>query len=218
MSDLHLIIANKNYSSWSMRPWLVMTNAGLSFRETLILLDEPDTAQKIREHGRAGKVPILHHGDVTVWESLAIIEYVAETFPDAKVWPEAPKARAVARAVSSEMHAGFTALRRTCPMNLRRPRKAVAMDDAANTDVAAIQALWRSCRKEFGQEGPFLFGTFSGADAMFAPVVTRFHTYDIAVDDDTREYMATVFSLPAFQAWRNAGLQEVWRVPSDETD
>jgi len=218
MNDLHLIIGNKNYSSWSMRPWLAMTAGGLSFRETVILLDQPDTAQRIREHNRAGKVPVLHHGDITVWESLAIIEYVAEAFPAAGVWPKSAKARAVARAVSSEMHAGFAALRRTCPMNLRRPKKAVPMDDAAKADVAAIQALWRTCRKEFGQEGPFLFGAFSGADAMYAPVVTRFDTYDIQVDDDTREYMNAVSSLPAFQAWRKAGLEEVWRVPSDETD
>lgn len=218
MPDLHLIIANKNYSSWSMRPWLVMTACGLSFRETVILLDQPDTAQRIREHTRSGRVPVLHHGDITVWESLAIIEYLAETFPTAGVWPKSAKPRAVARAVSSEMHASFAALRRTCPMNLRRPRKPVTMDDAANADVAAIQTLWRSCRKEFGQEGPFLFGAFSAADAMYAPVVTRFDTYDIAVDDDSREYMNAVSSLPAFQAWRKAALEEVWRVPSDETD
>ncbi len=218
MSELHLVIANKNYSSWSMRPWLVMTNAGLTFRETIVLLDQPDTAQNIREHSRAGKVPVLHHGDITVWESLAIIEYVAETFPEAGIWPRSPRARAVARSVASEMHAGFTALRRTCPMNLRRPRKAVPMDDAAKTDVAAVQTLWRTCRKEFGEGGPFLFGEFSGADAMFAPVVTRFDTYDIAVDDDTRAYMQAVMSLPAFQAWHAAGIKEVWRVPSDETD
>jgi glutathione S-transferase len=116
------------------------------------------------------------------------------------------------------MHSGFTSLRRACPMNLRRPRKPVPMDDAVKADIAAVQNLWRSCRNEFGQGGPFLFGEFSGADAMFAPVVTRFDTYDIAVDDDTREYMQAVRSLPAFQAWHDAGIAEVWRVPSDETD
>ena len=218
MHELHLIIANKNYSSWSMRPWLIMTACGLSFRETIIPLDQPDTTQRIREHSRAGKVPVLQHGDVTVWESLAIIEYLAETFPNAGIWPKSTKARAVARAVSSEMHAGFAALRRTCPMNLRRPQKAVPMDEAVNADVATIQALWSTCRKEFGREGPFLFGAFSAADAMYAPVVTRFDTYDVAVDDDTREYMNAVGGLPAFQEWRKAGLEETWRVPSDEVD
>lgn len=218
MDDLHLIIANKNYSSWSMRPWLAMTACGLTFRETLILLDEPDTAQRIREHSRSGRVPVLHHGDVTVWESLAIIEYVAETFPHLHVWPKDPKARAMARSVASEMHAGFTALRRSCPMNLRRPKKAVLMDEATQADVAAIQTLWRLCRQTFGQGGPFLFGEFSAADAMYAPVATRFETYDIAVHDDTREYMHAVFALPAFVAWRKAALEEVWRVPSDEVD
>lgn len=218
MDELHLVIANKNYSSWSLRPWLAMTACGLTFRETIILLDQPDTAERIRAHSRAGKVPVLHHGDVTVWESLAIIEYVAETFPAAGIWPTSAKARAVARSVSSEMHAGFGALRRTCPMNLRRPKKSVPLDEAAKADIQAVQTLWRSCRQTFGQDGPFLFGTFSGADAMYAPVVTRFDTYDIPVADDTRDYMNSVFSLPAFQAWRNAGLEEVWRVPSDEVD
>jgi len=218
MQELHLVIANKNYSSWSMRPWLVLTASGLPFRETVILLDQPDTAQRIREHSPAGKVPVLHHGDVTVWESLAIIEYLAETFPSAGVWPTRAKNRAVARSIASEMHAGFSALRRACPMNLRRPKKAVPMDDAVKADVSAIQARWRTCRKDFGLDGPFLFGEFSGADAMYAPVVTRFDTYDIAVDDDTREYMNAVMGLPAFQAWRKAGLEEEWRVPADEVD
>lgn len=218
MSDLHLIIGNKNYSSWSLRPWLAMTVGGLSFRETVILLDQPDTAERIRQHSPSGRVPVLQHGDISVWESLAIIEYVAETFPTTNIWPKARKARAVARAVASEMHSGFAALRRTCPMNLRRPKKAVAMDEATKADIAAVQSLWRSCRKEFGQDGPFLFGNFSGADAMFAPVVTRFETYDVSVDDDTREYMNAVEGLPAFQAWRKAGLEDPWRVASDEVD
>lgn len=218
MSDLHLIIGNKNYSSWSMRPWLAMTACGLSFRETLILLDEPDFAPRVLEHSPAGKVPILRHGNITVWESLAIIEYLAETFPHAGIWPSSKEARAVARAVSSEIHSGFSALRRTCPMNLRRPRKAVPMGDDALADVKAIQALWRRCRNEFGSDGPFLFGKFSGADAMYAPVVTRFDTYDIAVDDDSRAYMRAVRELPAFQAWEKAGIEEPWRVPSDEVD
>jgi glutathione S-transferase len=218
MHDLHLIMANKNYSSWSLRPWLAMTVGGLFFRETVLDLNDPNFGQNIRQHSRSGKVPVLRHGDITIWESLAILEYVAETFPETNLWPKSAKARAVARAVSSEMHAGFASLRNTCPMNLRRPKKAVPMNEAAQNDVAAIQALWRACRKEFGQGGPFLFGTFSAADAMYAPVVTRFDTYDVAVDDDTREYMNAVSSLPAFETWRKAALEEPWRVPADEVD
>jgi len=218
MSALHLVIGNKNYSSWSLRPWLMMKVAGLAFSETVIPLDTPETAQLIAAHSRAGRVPVLHHGDITVWESLAIMEYLAETFPEAQVWPRDRKARAAARAVSSEMHAGFMALRSQCPMNLRRPRKACAMDAAGRADVAAVEALWAACRREFGAEGPFLFGNFSAADAMFAPVVTRFDTYAIAVGAATRDYMSAVTALPAFKAWRAAALEESWIVPQDEVE
>jgi glutathione S-transferase len=218
MSDLHLVVGNKNYSSWSLRPWLAISVAGLPFRETVIQLDVPDTAAKIRAHSRAGKVPVLHHGDVTVWESLAIIEYLAETFPDRGLWPKSREARAVARSAAAEMHAGFAALRNACPMNLRRPRRKIAMDDAVKRDIASIQDLWRDCRSRFGNGGPFLFGAFCGADAMFAPVATRFETYDIAVDPDTRAYMDAILSLPAFQAWREAGLKEPWTIAADEVD
>ncbi len=218
MSDLHLVIGNKNYSSWSMRPWLAMANAGLNFSETHVDLDSPGFKQLVAQHSRAGRVPVLHHGDVTVWESLAIIEYLAETFPEAAIWPESANARAVARAVSSEMHAGFGGLRNACPMNLRRPRKPVSMNDQAKADIAAIQALWRDCRESFGQGGPFLFGAFSGADAMFAPVVTRFDTYAIPVDSHTQAYMNAIMDLPVFQDWRGSALRETWIVPADEVD
>jgi glutathione S-transferase len=218
MQDLHLIIANKNYSSWSLRPWLAMTVSGLSFRETVLNFAEPDFPRLIRQYSRAGKVPVLQHGDITIWESLAIIEYIADTFPETNLWPKSAKARAVARSVSSEMHAGFAALRQTCPMNLRLMRKVVPMSEAAKNDVAAIQSVWRACRKEFGQGGPFLFGTFSAADAMYAPVVTRFDSYDVVVDDDSRDYMNAIKSLPAFDVWRKAGLEEPWRVPQNEVD
>ncbi len=218
MSDLHLIIGNKNYSSWSLRPWLAMSVLGIPFRETVIPLDMADTAARIGEHSGAGRVPVLHDGGLTVWESLAILEYLAERFPQAGLWPAETRARAIARAIACEMHASFTALRNACPMNLRRPRKAIALDDAVQKDVARILEIWRQCRKSFGKGGAFLFGGFSAADAMYAPVVTRLDTYDIAVDDDARAYMEAIMSLPAFRQWKAAGAAEPWRIEHDEVD
>lgn len=218
MSDLHLIIGNKNYSSWSLRPWLAMKALDIPFRETLIPLDLPDTAQRIREHSGAGRVPVLRHGDIVVWESLAILEYLAETFPGKGIWPADRAARARARAIASEMHAGFSSLRDQCPMNLHRPRKPAVLSPETLKDVARIEQIWRECRQGFGREGDFLFGEFSAADAMYAPVVTRFDTYDIPVADDTRAYMKVILGHPAFLAWREAGLKETWRIEHDEVD
>ena len=218
MSDLHLIIGNKNYSSWSLRPWIAMTMAGIPFRETLIPLDLPDTRQRIAEHSGAGRVPVLRHGTLIVWESLAILEYLAELHPDRVLWPESRAARALARSVSNEMHAGFGSLRNACPMNLRRPRRAVAMDDAVRRDVARVETLWRMCRQRHGTGGPFLFGGCGIADAMFAPVVTRFDTFAIAVAPDTRDYMDAVMGTEAFRSWKAAALAETWIIPADEVD
>ncbi len=218
MAKLHLVIGNKNYSSWSLRPWLAMTMAGLDFDETLILLDTPDTKRQIAEHSRAGRVPILHHGKVTVWETLAILEYLAETFSEKNLWPKPKAARTVARAISNEMHAGFSSLRNACPMNLRRPPKPVTLNDAIRADVARIEEIWRDCRKTYGKGGKFLFGRFCNADAMFAPVVTRFETYAIPVAKDTRIYMDAVLATKAFQKWKSAALKETWILPHDEVD
>jgi glutathione S-transferase len=218
MSKLHLIIGNKNYSSWSLRPWMAMSVAGLPFQETVVPLDTPETAALIAQHSKAGRVPVLHHGSLAIWESLAILEYLAETFPQKNFWPKTKSARAVARAVSNEMHAGFSALRNACPMNLRRPRKRVPFSDALLKDVARIETIWRECRKSFSRGGKFLFGKFCNADAMFAPVVTRFDTFDVPVADDTREYMANVMGTEAFRSWKEAALKESWTVPSDEVD
>jgi glutathione S-transferase len=218
MSGLHLIIGNKNYSSWSLRPWLAMTAAGIPFRETVIPLDTPETAKLIAEHSPSGRVPVLRDGGLTVWESLAIIEYVAERFPDAAIWPEERQSRAVARSVSHQMHAGFSALRNACPMNLRRKPKAIPLKQDVLADVTAIETLWRDCRKSFGGAGPYLFGAFSAADAMYAPVVTRFRTYEISVAADTKAYMDQIYAHPAFRAWFDAGVRESWIVPSDEVD
>jgi glutathione S-transferase len=218
MAKLHLVIGNKNYSSWSLRPWLAMTMAGLDFDETLILLDTQDTKKQIAEHSKAGRVPILRHGKVTVWETLAILEYLAETFPEKNFWPRAKAARAVARSISNEMHAGFSGLRNFCPMNLRRPQKPIMLNDETRADIARIEEIWRDCRKTYGKGGKFLFGRFCNADAMFAPVVTRFETYAIPVAKDTRAYMEAVMATKAFQKWKSAALKETWIVPHDEVD
>jgi glutathione S-transferase len=218
MAKLNLIIGNKNYSSWSLRPWLAMSMAGLEFDETLILLDTPDTKMQIAGHSKAGRVPILRHGKVTIWETLAILEYLAETFPEKNLWPPAKAARAMARAASNEMHAGFSSLRNACPMNLRRPPKPIALSDDIRADIARIEDIWRDCRQAYGKGGEFLFGSFCNADAMFAPVVTRFETYAIPVAKDSRAYMDTVLATSAFQKWKSAALKETWILPHDEVD
>lgn len=221
MTILHLIIGNKNYSSWSLRPWMAMTMAGIPFRETVIPLDMPDTKDRIAEHSKAGRVPVLHHGKLVIWESLAIMEYLAEIFPDKSLWPKAVGARAMARSVANEMHAGFSALRNACPMNLRRPRRKVQMSDAVLADAERIETIWRECRSRHGNDGKngkFLFGKFGIADAMYAPVVTRLDTYDIDVGDDTRAYMDAVMATEAFRNWKEAGIKEPWTIPADEVD
>jgi glutathione S-transferase len=218
MAKLNLVIGNKNYSSWSLRPWMALTMAHIPFEETTIQLDQPQTKMLIIEHSGAGTVPVLHHGKLTVWESLAILEYLAEIFPEKKLWPLGKAARAAARSAASEMHCGFAALRNSCPMNLRRQRKAIALSDTVKADIARIDALWRKCRKDHGRKGRFLFGAFSNADAMFAPVVTRFDTYDIKVSGESRAYMDAVLATPAFQAWKKAALAETWTIPREDID
>jgi glutathione S-transferase len=181
-------------------------------------LDTPDTKRLLAEHTKAGRVPVLHHGKLSVWESLAILEYLAETFPEKKLWPTGKAARAVARAVANEMHAGFSALRNACPMNLRREKRPVPMPDAVKADCQRIISLWRECRQGFGKSGHFLFGKFTIADAMYAPVVTRFDTYAVPVEKDTRAYMDAVMNTPAFREWKEAALKEPWRIAEDEVD
>lgn len=218
MSKLHLIIGNKNYSSWSLRPWIAMTMADIPFKETVIPLDTPETKAAIVEHSGAGRVPVLHHGKLVIWDSMAILEYLAETFPDKKLWPVGKTARAVARSVSNEMHSGFAALRNACPMNIRRAPKSVPLPDAVTADIGRVEAIWRECREKFGKGGPFLFGKFSIADAMFAPVASRFSTYELSTAAITKDYLATVLGSSAFKAWQGAALQENWVIPADEVD
>jgi glutathione S-transferase len=214
---MHLIIGNKLYSSWSLRPWIAMTAAGIAFRETVIPLSQPDTKANLLQHSPTGKVPLLIDGDVRVWESLAILEYLAEKFPDKGLWPADRAARAHARAASNEMHAGFQALRQACPMNLGRTFKSKpTLGPDADDNVQRIEALWAEARSRFGKGGPFLYGAFCAADAMYAPVVTRLDTYQVQVQPETRAYMQAILTHPAFQAWRLAALAETWHLPHYE--
>lgn len=209
---LKLIVANKAYSSWSLRAWILLAHFKIPFEETVIPLDLPETRKLILKHSPTAKVPALVDGPITVWESLAIIEYLAEIFPEKAIWPRGKAARALARSLSSEMHAGFQALRQHCPMNFVRPVRKLALNEAVEADVARIEAAWAHARKTYGKAGPFLFGRFSAADAMFAPVVNRFHIYDIPVSRGTRDYMAAMMALPAWKAWAADAEAEEWRI------
>ena len=214
MDRLTLYIANKNYSSWSFRPWLALEACGIAFEEVLIPFDFPAGNPRIREVSPTGRVPLLVHGDLKVWESLAIIEYAADIFPDAGLWPKDVGDRARARSVSMEMLSGFRALRNACPMNIRRPKGRLDLPEGVMEDVARIETIWREARARSG--GPFLFGSFCGADAMYAPIVNRFEVYDLVSAADTLDYMATMKAHPAWQKWQKAALEEPWIVPEDE--
>ena len=218
MSKPILVIGNKNYSSWSLRPYMALAMAGIDFEEKLITFGEPAFGKAVVKISKAGLVPILVHGKNTVWDSLAIMEYAAETWSDRNLWPKNKAARAMARSVSAEMHSGFRNLRNACPMNLRRAIKPVALNDDIRADVARLEALWKECRSAHGRGGPFLFGKFSIADAMFTPIVTRFETYDIKVSNDTQHYMNAVMATPAFHDWKADGLKEKSLYPEDEVD
>jgi glutathione S-transferase len=211
-----LIIGNKNYSSWSFRPWIAMKVAGISFEERVISLNDPDFKRAIASVSKNGRVPAIDDDGVHVWESLAVLEYLAETFPQAKLWPLDVQARAHARAIAAEMHAGFSALRSECPMNFWRPVKRRELSAEAVADAARIDAMWSECLVRYG--GPFLFGSFGAADAMYAPVVSRFHTYAVEVGESSRAYMDAMMALPAWGEWKEAALKEPWVLPYDEPD
>jgi len=219
---LKLILGNKNYSSWSLRPWIAMKVAGIPFDEKLIPLYEPGSREQILTFSPAGRVPVLIDGDQHIWESLAILEYLAETVPTAHLWPADPVARGHARAVAAEMHAGFQALRRNCPMNMGLPPKPRPQGDDVMADVKRIDALWNDCRTRFGQRtenaAPFLFGAFGAADAMYAPVVARFHSYGIPLSKTARAYMDAVMALPAWIEWCEAAAREPWVMRHNEPD
>jgi glutathione S-transferase len=215
---LQLVIGNKNYSSWSMRPWLALRANRIAFEEVLIPLYTGEADKnRILGFSGSGKVPALVDGDVTIWDSLAIIEYAAERFAEARLWPEDRAGRAHARSISAEMHSGFAALRNECGMNLHRPVGAIALSADARADIARIQQIWIECRARHGKAGPFLFGAFGGADAMFAPVVHRFRIYAIEVAPEVRDYMDAMMSLPAFAEWTRAALAETLVIEKFET-
>jgi glutathione S-transferase len=204
---MKLYIGNKNYSSWSLRPWIAMRSAGIAFEEEIVWLRRPDTAAAIARVSPSGKVPVLVDGDCVMPESIAILEYVAERAPS--LWPEDPRARAVARAVSAEMHAGFAPLRTACPMDIARAPQAIPLTADVRANVDRIVAIWTDCRARFGAGGDFLFGRqFCNADAMFAPVVNRFHAYAIEVPPVVRAYIDAVMATPAWREWETAARLE----------
>jgi glutathione S-transferase len=213
---LHLVIGNKAYSSWSLRPWMLMTARGIPFEETVIAMYQADTKARMLSFGPTGKCPVLVDGDVTVWESLAIMEYLADRFPSHAIWPRDQKARAHARATSAEMHAGFQKLRGECPMVITKRYAPRQRSPEVIADVARVTAVWREARERFGSKatgadaGPFLYGSFTAADGMYAPVVTRLNTYSIDVDPVSRAYMDALTASPAYRDWLEDAIAETW--------
>jgi len=215
MSDLTLVIGNKNYSSWSLRPWILMKHLGLDFKEVLIPLKQPETRDEIEKHSPSGRVPALHGGSLCVWDSLAICEYVCELA--GKGWPKEPQARAVARSVAAEMHSGFVNLRSEWPMNARARNRRTMLTPSLEADIDRIDVIWNDCRRRFGTSGgQWLFGEYSVADAMYAPVVLRFNTYGAQVSETARWYMAATIEDPALQDWIRAAQEEPWTMESSE--
>ena len=214
MGKLTLVIGNKNYSSWSLRPWLLLKQAGIEFEEVKVALHQDPSV--ILRYSPSGKVPVLMDGDTKIWESLAICEYIAEKFPEKHLWPDDPKARAFARSVSSEMHAGFQVLRQNMPMNCQAkfPRKKMA--PGVQDDINRVTAIWHEARERYGKSGGMLFGRFSVADAMFAPVAIRFMVYDVKLDLVSQTYQKTILSLPVIQEWLMAAQAEAERIPEYE--
>jgi len=213
---LTLAIGNKNYSSWSLRPWLLLKHAGLEFEEVRIVFGTPDFTERVRAFSPAGKVPALRHGALAVWDSLAICEYLAEVFPEIRAWPRAPEDRALARSVSAEMHSGFNSLRGLMPMNVRASGRRVKSTPELENDIARVGAIWRECRERNAERGPFLFGDFSIADAMYAPVAFRFATYGVVLGRVEAAYSESLRRLPAMLEWADASAAEKEVAPGDE--
>lgn len=211
-----MVIGNKNYSTWSLRSWLLMRVADISFGEVLLPLDTDEFEQKIHDYSPSGCVPVLIEGKTAIWDTLAIAEYLAEVFPEKHLWPADAAARAQARAVSAEMHSGFPDLRRELPMNLRRPVGAVPVSKGTLGDIDRIFNIWRGCREEWGRGGQFLFGDFSIADAFYAPIATRFRTYGLELDEIVGSYVEVIHRLPAFLEWQQEARDEPWIIESDE--
>ena len=216
MSTCTLIIGNRNYSSWSLRSWLAASQSGIDCETELVRLSEPGSHAALLGHSPAGRVPVLKHGERVVWDSLAIIEYLAELCPDAGLWPADADARAMARSIAAEMHAGFAALRANMPMNLRKALPGKGRGPGVAEDIARIGAIWREARDQFGGDGPFLFGRYCAADAMYTPVAARFRIYGVTLDPTLQAYADAVLAWPAFLAWQKEALGEPWIIPEDE--
>jgi glutathione S-transferase len=220
MAEFTVVIGNKNYSSWSLRGWLMAKIAGIEFEEIVIPLDLPETQAAIRKHSPSGRVPVLLHRGLAVWESLAIAEYLNDLRPEAGLWPPAAAARAHARSISTEMHAGFLELRNNMPMNIRASYPGKGMTPAVRADIERVTSIWRDCRKRFSgafqKDDGFLFGAFGAADAMFAPVVTRFRTYGVKLDTDSEAYCNAVLAQPPMKEWIDAAKHEPWLIQTYE--
>ncbi len=213
---MKLVIGNKNYSSWSLRPWIAMKQIGLTFDESLIPMAMPGTRAEMLKYSPTGLVPVLIDGEALVFETIAILEYLNDKYPEAHLWPKDLAARAHARSIAAEMHGGFAALRRDCPMNIRRPMRKHIVSPEAAKQAERIDALWSDARTRFGQGGPFLFGHFTNADAMYAPVINRFHTYGLPRSKTSQAYMDTMMALPAWKEWEAASHAESWVIASSE--
>jgi glutathione S-transferase len=220
MADFTLVIGNKNYSSWSLRGWLIARIAAIELEEIIVPLDLPETQPTIRKHSPSGRVPVLLHRGLAVWESLAIAEYLNDLKPEAGLWPASPAARAHARSISAEMHAGFVDLRNNMPMNIRASYPGKGMTPQVRADIERITGLWRDCRKRFAgaaaKDEGFLFGTISAADAMYAPVVTRLKTYGVPLDSDSEAYCTAILGYPPMKTWINDAKNEPWLIQQYE--
>jgi glutathione S-transferase len=213
---LKLVIANKAYSSWSFRPWILLRHFAIPFEEVVIPMARAETRAEMLQYAPTGKCPSLHDGEIAIWESLAIVEYIAESFPQLPIWPKDAAARAHARSLGAEMHAGFTGLRSHCPTIFRRPIKARELTPEAAADVVRIEAAWAHARQRFAGGGAFLFGDFCAADAMFAPVVERLRAYAVPVSAATQDYMHAIMALPAWHDWTAGAAQEPWVIEKYE--
>jgi glutathione S-transferase len=216
MTDLKLVIGNKNYSSWSLRPWLLLKQFDIPFEEELLQLGTDAFRQRTAEFSANGCVPVLLQGERVIWDTLAIVEYLAELFPEKNLWPEDAEARAFARSAVAEMHSGFTALRGAMPMNIRADHPDFSYPDDVAADIARIFEIWQTCRSRFGAGGDMLFGDFSAADAFYAPVVWRFRSYGVKAPGALADYTEAMLALPAMQEWQTAGLAETWVFGPDE--
>lgn len=216
MPQTTLVIGNKNYSSWSLRPWLAMKQFDCQFNEIRIALYTPESSSQIRQYSNSGKVPVLLHGNQSIWDSLAICEYLADEFPKLQWWPRDKTARAVARSISAEMHSGFQSLRQNMPMNCRARFPGKGITPEVQKDIDRITTIWHDCRQNFGNRGSMLFSEFTIADAMFAPVVLRFITYGVQLDSIAQDYTQAVLMLPAMQEWLKAAATEPEIIPAYE--